>query len=632
MVGTRKRSLWLATLTLAFGVVLTGTLAVGASAGGTESSCATVEQYSLEKQTNVHAAQILASCGRGEAGGFALHEFSALRRLGATAPELGGVDRDVTAGAGDVLPHITQSETQTWAEGNTTVVTYNDSKTAPSCYSGGSVLAGQRHQLGLSQLAAVLHRTRNRLRRPRRRVRPGPRHLDRGLPRIGLRRPGSRRLEVCRRRYLDDRRLCRTTARVTTASPAGSTTTRRARSTDASTSRGTTSRRRQNIYSIFSNDGGATWSAPVQRADRRFHPQRAGHNRRRRFGHGLHRRHERGRRRRQPAHEPRLPLDERRRVVLPRSPWAPRSRLRESRTAARTRTSAACSARRPPATGATWAGATSAPARAASSTTRTRRTARAADAGDIYYTRSTDNGLTWSPGVKIDGDGSARSQWMPSLSVAPTGHVLISWYDARNTTGDDLERWGRTSSDNGATWANAEVISDVVSPKPSAAGPERPGLLRRRLRPELQQHREPLHVLGRRPRPDRRLVAAERVLRQGRGRATASAATTTAASAASASATSASATSATSASAATAASASGPTAGPLSRAERDRPEAEHGEGTDPGTALPRRHDAQGSLPARRPCARPEPTGRRSTARQLQGQPAGRTQVGSNQDE
>ena len=96
-----------------------------------------------------------------------------------------------------------------------------------------------------------------------------------------------------------------------------------------------------------------------------------------------------------------------------------------------------------------------------------------ADAGDIYYTRSTDNGLTWSPGIKIDGDGSARSQWMPSLSAAPTatGHVMISWYDARNTTGDDLERWGRVSADNGATWSNAEVISDVVSPKPLQPDP-----------------------------------------------------------------------------------------------------------------------------------------------------------------
>ena len=65
---------------------------------------------------------------------------------------------------------------------------------------------------------------------------------------------------------------------------------------------------------------------------------------------------------------------------------------------------------------------------------------------------------------------------------------------------------------------------------------------------------------------------------------------------------------------------------PAVACQRDRPQAEHGEGTDPGTALPSRHDAQGSLPARRPRARPEPTGRRGTRGQLQGQPASRPQV------
>ena len=33
---------------------------------------------------------------------------------------------------------MTQSETQTWAQGNTVVTAYNDSRTAPNCYSGGS--------------------------------------------------------------------------------------------------------------------------------------------------------------------------------------------------------------------------------------------------------------------------------------------------------------------------------------------------------------------------------------------------------------------------------------------------------------------------------------------------------------
>ena len=35
----------------------------------------------------------------------------------------------------------------------------------------------------------------------------------------------------------------------------------------------------------------------------------------------------------------------------------------------------------------------------------------------------------------------------------------------------DLERWGTVSSDNGATWSNAQVISDVVSPKPLQPDP-----------------------------------------------------------------------------------------------------------------------------------------------------------------
>ena len=33
---------------------------------------------------------------------------------------------------------MTQSETQTWAQGNTVVTTYNESRSAPNCYSGGS--------------------------------------------------------------------------------------------------------------------------------------------------------------------------------------------------------------------------------------------------------------------------------------------------------------------------------------------------------------------------------------------------------------------------------------------------------------------------------------------------------------
>ena len=42
----------------------------------------------------------------------------------------------------------------------------------------------------------------------------------------------------------------------------------------------------------------------------------------------------------------------------------------------------------------------------------------------------------------------------------------MSWYDERNTTDDSLERFGRESFDNGASWEPDGSLSDVVFPKP----------------------------------------------------------------------------------------------------------------------------------------------------------------------
>ena len=82
--------------------------------------------------------------------------------------------------------------------------------------------------------------------------------------------------------------------------------------------------------------------------------------------------------------------------------------------------------------------------------------------------------------------------------------MLASWYDARNTTGNNYERFGRLSTDNGATWGNDEVMSDVAEPTAAPARRQRPALLHGRLRPELQQHRGPLRLVGRRSRVDQR--------------------------------------------------------------------------------------------------------------------------------
>jgi CSLREA domain-containing protein len=88
------------------------------------------------------------------------------------------------------------------------------------------------------------------------------------------------------------------------------------------------------------------------------------------------------------------------------------------------------------------------------------------DPGNIFYIRSTDRGSTWSTPLQLNTDATTRAQWGPSLSVNAQGLVFVSWYDERNTTDDTLERFGRASTDNGATWGTESAISDVIFPKP----------------------------------------------------------------------------------------------------------------------------------------------------------------------
>jgi hypothetical protein len=100
-------------------------------------SCASIERLGLEKQTNVHAAEVLAGCGHSSAGP-SLNAFSTLPLIAFAPANYGGADVDVVSGGEGMHPHVTQSESQTWSNGSTVVMAYNDSRTAPGCYSGGS--------------------------------------------------------------------------------------------------------------------------------------------------------------------------------------------------------------------------------------------------------------------------------------------------------------------------------------------------------------------------------------------------------------------------------------------------------------------------------------------------------------
>ena len=205
----RARWPWLAAFA-SIAVVLTGSIATGAAGKTSQQGvCATIGKYSVQKQTNAHAALILAACGRTPASAEALNSsFNSLARLRSQPQDYGGTDVDIITGGEGTSPHVVQSETQVWAAGNTVVSTYNDSRTAASsCFSGGSYSTNGGSTWTNLNSRPVLYGSRRLVRRSHDRVRRVARQVDRLVPRRRMRRPGPRHLDVERRRNLGDRPL-----------------------------------------------------------------------------------------------------------------------------------------------------------------------------------------------------------------------------------------------------------------------------------------------------------------------------------------------------------------------------------------------------------------------------------------
>jgi len=97
------------------------------------------------------------------------------------------------------------------------------------------------------------------------------------------------------------------------------------------------------------------------------------------------------------------------------------------------------------------------------------------DAGDVYYIRSTDNGQTFGAPVKLNTDATTRPQWQANLSASPTGTLFAMWYDGRdfascaygNPGVPCYKMYSRKSNDNGLSWLPDDTLSDVPSPLPA---------------------------------------------------------------------------------------------------------------------------------------------------------------------
>jgi hypothetical protein len=82
------------------------------------------------------------------------------------------------------------------------------------------------------------------------------------------------------------------------------------------------------------------------------------------------------------------------------------------------------------------------------------------------FARSTNGGATFSSPVKINDDpGTSAWQWFGTMSVAPNGRIDVVWLDTRDNPGTYLSAlYYSNSTDGGVTWSQNQRLSDYFDP------------------------------------------------------------------------------------------------------------------------------------------------------------------------
>src|SRR3954468_848065 len=85
---------------------------------------------------------------------------------------------------------------------------------------------------------------------------------------------------------------------------------------------------------------------------------------------------------------------------------------------------------------------------------------------DVMFARSTDGGLTFSAPHRINDDGLTNKwHWFGTFSVAPNGRLDVVWYDSRNAANNtDSQLFYSWSTDAGVTWSPNVAVSSSFNP------------------------------------------------------------------------------------------------------------------------------------------------------------------------
>jgi hypothetical protein len=91
----------------------------------------------------------------------------------------------------------------------------------------------------------------------------------------------------------------------------------------------------------------------------------------------------------------------------------------------------------------------------------------ASNGSDIMFSRSTDGGMTFSSPQRITDDPVDQNKWhwFGTLAVAPNGRIDSVWLDTRNAANNtDSQLFYSWSTDGGVTWAPNVAVSNPFTP------------------------------------------------------------------------------------------------------------------------------------------------------------------------
>ena len=88
---------------------------------------------------------------------------------------------------------------------------------------------------------------------------------------------------------------------------------------------------------------------------------------------------------------------------------------------------------------------------------------------DVVIHRSSDAGVTWSGGIRVNQDAlnNGKVQFFPAVCVDQYGGVNVVYYDNRNfpSVGDSCSVYISRSTDGGSTWSDVEIADHHFKPK-----------------------------------------------------------------------------------------------------------------------------------------------------------------------